>query len=174
MNKSKGFTLIELLVVIAVIGILAAVVLASLGTARDKSKDKAIVSDIYNARTEIQSYFSTNGAVINGTGSALCSVTPSGNPNLINAFLTQKVIDIFSHANTQSGGTAVGTFSNVYCAGSGSSWAVVAKLKTTGKYWCVDSVGISKGAQGAGTTDYTGFVGASTAALTDTTDMTCN
>ncbi len=51
MKNTKGFTLIELLVVIAIIGILSSVVLASLSTARAKSRDARRISDIGQMQT---------------------------------------------------------------------------------------------------------------------------
>ncbi len=52
--KTRGFTLIELLVVIAIIGILSAVVLASLNTARSKGKDAAIQSNLESIRSQAE------------------------------------------------------------------------------------------------------------------------
>lgn len=56
-QKAAGFTLIELLVVIAIIGILASVVLASLGTARRKSRDARRIADIKQMQLALELYF---------------------------------------------------------------------------------------------------------------------
>jgi prepilin-type N-terminal cleavage/methylation domain-containing protein len=153
MNTQKGFTLIELLVVIAVIGILAAVVLASLSTARDKAKDKAVMSDLASARNQISLYFSTNGTVSpNWYGNPQTTPCP-GSTNVSVTTATFGVLgdprlkEIFSHANAQTGGAVGGTGAvlNVNCYALGDKWTVAAFLNENNKQtaWCIDHTGKS-------------------------------
>lgn len=72
-RKELGFTLIELLVVIAIIGILAGVVIASLNSARNKSRIASIKSNLKNLQTQAQIYFNDNGTYVD-----LCTYNATG------------------------------------------------------------------------------------------------
>ena len=61
-STKRGFTLIELLVVIAIIGILSSVVLASLNTARLKSRDARRISDIKQLQIALALYSDSNSS----------------------------------------------------------------------------------------------------------------
>jgi general secretion pathway protein G len=56
-SLERGFTLIELLVVIAIIGILSSVVLASLNTARMKSRDTRRIADVKQIQLALELFF---------------------------------------------------------------------------------------------------------------------
>lgn len=73
MKKNKGFTLIELLVVIAIIGILSSVVLASLNSARQKSRDARRVADVKQIQLALELYFDSNA----NYPTALSALAPS-------------------------------------------------------------------------------------------------
>lgn len=60
-ERKRGFTLIELLVVISIIGILSAIVVASLNTSRTKSRDAKRLSDIHSVVQALELYASENG-----------------------------------------------------------------------------------------------------------------
>src|SRR4051812_15987542 len=61
-SSRRGFTLIELLVVIAIIGILSSIVLASLNTARQKSKNARSIADLRQLQNALELYYSDHNA----------------------------------------------------------------------------------------------------------------
>lgn len=131
LSSSKGFTLIELMVVIAIIGILSGIVMTSLGTAKNKSKNAAIQSGLGSLRAQAEIYFSDNGTYAGIFSSPpACGSTNSG------------VKMILDKLNADAS-------SDTACwVSDGSAYAVSARLSNnTGgiaTYWCVDSTGKSQ------------------------------
>lgn len=60
-QSQKGFTLIELLVVVAIIGLLSAIVLGSLQTARDKGNDSKKLQMVSEWKKALELYYDDNG-----------------------------------------------------------------------------------------------------------------
>ena len=81
-REKAGFTLIELLVVIAIIGILSSVVLASLNSARQKSRDAKRISDLKQIQLALELYYgdynSTYPATLLSLAPTYIPVIPEG------------------------------------------------------------------------------------------------
>ncbi len=154
MNKKKydkGFTLLELLIVIAVIGILTAIVVASLSSSRAKGADAAIKSNLANIRAQAELVSPTLGNTYGTRASGSCPGIANTGTGTI--FHDTKIKTAIQSSAVQAGGTVagsgVGTIVNYSaCASNGTSWAAAVTLRTgnTSPFsaWCVDSSGRSK------------------------------
>lgn len=145
MNKSylnRGFTLIELLVVIAIIGILSSVVLASLGTARNRGKATAAKAAMTSLRSQMES--DSNGGNY-GTGfniGTTGATTGLANNCTVGLFAGAQVANIRN--NIISNLTAATEMVCSVDLAIATKYAVtVTLIDATGTY-CVDSSGNTK------------------------------
>lgn len=158
---NKGFTLIELLVVIAIIGVLSAIVLASLSSARTKGEDAAIRSTLSNMRGQAELYYTTNSNYGLVTPTAYSSVCPTAAV----AAATGGLMGLSTPGGLLTLNTGLvgrAGSANTLCTVTvgGTAWAVSAVLKSPSSVttYCVDSTGAGKTRVGSLATSIVGSV----------------
>jgi prepilin-type N-terminal cleavage/methylation domain-containing protein len=149
MSIRKGFTLIELLVVIAIIGILSAVVLASLSTARTKSKDASVQTSMNSMRTAAELYAGSHSNKYQ-SGSAAITTCNDANSMFVDSSTGSNMKGLIDAVSAATKTTTAYDGMGCGITSSGNDWAVWAKLPsapatgaTATNYFCVDSLGKS-------------------------------
>lgn len=133
-DTKRGFTLIELLVVIAIIGVLSSAVLASLNTARSKSRDARRMADIRQLQIALDFYYDTYGYYPESSWLYSYSSSWTNNTNslavALNPFIPTLPIDP-TNASTPpySSGLSYGYYAQSYgdtvSSGAGCSWYMI-------------------------------------------------
>ena len=135
MNKKlqQGFTLIELLVVIAIIGILAAMVITNLRTARAKARDASAITSMSSARAEAENFYDSN-SLSYGTG------TGGGSTNICDP--ASNFGRLMTAAEDANGGTA-------NCNAADQSYTAYINMTATTDNFCIDGTGFAGKINGA-------------------------
>jgi prepilin-type N-terminal cleavage/methylation domain-containing protein len=130
-KPSPGFTLIEVVVVIAIIGILAAIVIVSFATSREKAYDARVKMIVDQLRTLGEVYYHSNNFSFNGYDICLNDPSEANCPGS----LASAVSSLVSELGGSQGGPPV---SNA----TASEFCVSAALASDSeRSFCKDSAG---------------------------------
>lgn len=131
-DKGSGFTLIEILIVIAIIGIMTAIVMVAVSSARSDGNDAKVKGQLHSVLNAIELIVSGGAGSYTPSSMASASSTCSG-----------AMFDSASPLKNLTGNSAswpTGTL--LSCQATASGWAVSASLSSG--YWCVDYSGKAK------------------------------
>jgi len=130
MHYKKGFTLIELLVVITIIGLLSTIVLVNMRDARAKAHDANIQSHMHQVRNAAEmSYINNNESYTQVCDEENDTLSDDGEFGI----LEDKIEE-------DNGNKTVKCIESADKRSFAVSSPMVAR---TGKYWCVESAGLS-------------------------------
>ena len=128
---NKGFTLIELLIVIAIIGILAGIVITSIGDETDRASNAVVQLNVSTLRTL-------------AVKEQISSPAPTGVRICLNVNTSWKNGDFAATSYISTNDfIEVGNVGNVYCKSSAKKWVIYGIILdgATPKAFCTDSLG---------------------------------
>lgn len=121
-----GFTLVELLVVISIIGLISAITLAALNSARSKGSDATIRADLNTIFKQAEIVYD--------------NASPNNYANVCSNGVVQNAIQSASQASAGYDWITNGNTRDYNCTNALTTWVAVIKLKTSGAGWlCMDN-----------------------------------
>lgn len=126
----KGFTLIELLVVIAIIGLLSTIILINVRSVQFDARDASIQSSMHQVRNAAEMSYTKNKE-------SYFEVCDESDATLSNI---GELASLEAAIKNQNGGKDVKCLESADKKDFAASSPLVAR---TGKYWCVESAGLS-------------------------------
>jgi prepilin-type N-terminal cleavage/methylation domain-containing protein len=149
-NKRNGFTLIELLMVISIISLLSTIILASLSTARSKSRDATRIASLRQMANALEIYYLNNNYTYplpSPAGWVYSCPSPGANwiKNGVDTTWSNAIISSQPHDPKESGCVGNGSpFDATLAAGSptgyayysldGKQYSLVARLENDTQY----------------------------------------